>query len=580
MAQAATQPFSALTTRFSELPNSRKVAIMVAVAALVAMVVAVLLWAQKPAQKTLFANLSDKDSGAVVASLQQMNIPYTVEPGNVIMVPENVVYDTRIKLATQGLPKSGAAGFELMDNQRLGISQFAEQVSYQRAVEGELSRSIESIDAIESARVHLAFPKSTVFVREQQKPTASILLNLRGGRTLDEAQIAGIMHLVANSVPDLPMKNVSIVDQRGNLLSDNTAGARPGGLDAKQLDYVHQVESSFARRIEEILSPVWGKDNIKAQVTAQLDFAQTEQTSETFKPNGAASEATVRSQQTVETIGDGSTGAGGVPGALSNQPPGAATAPLTATNPPGSTTPNATTGSGTTRHRENTTNYEVDKTVSHTLLPTGSVKRLSVAVVVNYKKKTVSGKDSFVPLTRQELGQVENLAREAMGFNQQRGDSLNVVNAQFADSQLAAAAPTSLVDKVMAQATLSWMDWLKYAVIGGIAAYLFFGVLRPLMRDLTGSSYRMEPQLAGAGAGAGQGGTAGVPSLGPDGEVMDTVNLSPEEQQQARQREDAEEAARVASYADNLSTAKNLAKEDPRMVATIIREWIVKEDDA
>ncbi|WP_018149956.1 flagellar basal-body MS-ring/collar protein FliF [Leeia oryzae] len=569
MAQAFPQTLSAITARFGQLPNPRKIGVMVAIAAALALLIGLLLWSQKPGQKVLFANLSDKDSGAVIASLQQMNVPYTIDSGNVIKVPEDLVYDTRLKLATQGLPKSGPAGFELLDNQRLGVSQFAEQVSYQRAIEGELARSIESIDAVDTARVHLAFPKSTVFVREQQKPSASILLNLRGGRILDDAQIAGIMHLVASSVPDLPVQNVTIVDQKGNLLSAdaNSSGKNPG-LDAKQLEYVHQVELSYTKRIEDILSAVWGKDNIKAQVTAQLDFAQTEQTSESFKPNPTPAEATVRSQQTVETLGDGASGPSGVPGALSNQPPGAATAPLVAQNPPGSTTPGTTAATNTnTRHRENTINYEVDKTVSHTLLPTGVVKRLSVAVVVNYKQKVANGKASFVPLSKEELGQAENLVREAMGFNNQRGDTLNLVNAQFADSQV--QIPPSMVDKLTNVAATNWLDIVRYLVVGLLAIYLFFGVLRPIMRDLTGNGRRLEPQLASAG-----GPGMGASHDGHEANQGSTELTSHEELEKQKQEDDA----RLAVYTDNLAAVKALAKDDPRVVATIIREWMLKEE--
>ncbi|MCB6182421.1 flagellar M-ring protein FliF [Leeia sp. TBRC 13508] len=581
MAQAFPQSLSSISTRFGQLSNQRKIGIMVAIAAVFALVIGVLMWSQTPSQKVLFSNLSDKDSGAVIASLEQMNIPYTIDSGNVIKVPEDQVYNVRLRLATQGLPKSGPAGFELLDNQRLGVSQFAEQVSYQRAIEGELARSIESIDAVESARVHLAFPKSTVFVREQQKPSASVLLNVRGGRILDDAQIAGVMHLVASSVPDLPVQNVTIVDQKGNLLSNdaNSTGRNPG-LDAKQLEYVHQVELSYTKRIEDILAAVWGKDNVKAQVTAQLDFAQTEQTSETYKPNPTPADATVRSQQTVETQGDNANGASGVPGALSNQPPGAATAPLVAQNQPGTTTASTAATNPNLKHRETTVNYEVDKTISHTLLPTGVVRRLSVAVVLNYKPKVTNGQSTYVPLTSAEVGQAENLVREAMGFNTQRGDTLNLVNAQFADSM--PLVTPSMMEKITTVASTNWLDIARYTVVGLIVFYLFFGVLRPIMRDLTGASKRFEPQLAGAGGAAagaatGEPGAAGEMVVGDDGVL---VSVSEHQQSADELRQKAENEARLATYTENLATIKQMAKEDPRVVATIIREWMLKEESA
>lgn len=568
MAQALPQPLSAITARFNQLSNPRKVAVMVAVAAAVAVFAGLFLWLQKPADKVLFANLADKDSGAVIASLQQMNIPYTVDAGNVIRVPENVVYDARLKLATQGLPKGGGTGFELLDNQRLGISQFAEQVQYQRAIEGELARSIESIEAVDTARVHLAFPKSSVFLRDQQKPSASVLLNIKGGRTLDATQISGIVHLVASSVPELSYKNVTVVDQRGNLISAEGGVDQNKGLDPKQLEYVHAVESSYAKRIENILLPLWGVENVRAQVTASLDFAQTEQTSETFKPNPTSDTAAVRSRQSSETRDDTGTTATGVPGSLSNQPPGSATAPLTATTPPAGTVP--ATGTVTpARHVESTTNYELDRLVSHTTLPVGIVKRLSVAILVNYKPKEVAGKMSLVPLSKLELSQVENLVRESMGFNAERGDTINVVNAQFAGSEIAVAA---LPAGVGAQATqrfkdMSLSDWISvgsYALVGLIGLWLFFGVVRPIVRDLTSLAKRQEPGMAS------DNGRAEPMNQDPDAPPAVTAFQI--------QQQSAEEAARMASYTENLMTAKEFAKNDPRVVATVIREWMQKEN--
>jgi flagellar M-ring protein FliF len=285
MAVAAQEnAFGGMLDRLGQLSNQRKLGLMFGIAAIIALVAGSWMWSQTPDYRVLYSNLSDRDGGSVIASLQQMNIPYKMaDGGGAILVPSNQVYEMRLRLASQGLPKGSVVGFELMDGQKLGMSQFQEQVNYQRALEGEITRSIQSLSAVQGARVHLAIPKPSVFIRDQQKPSASVLLSLNPGRTLDAAQVSGIVHLIASSVPELPVKNVTLVDQNGNLLV--AAGVEGmdahAGLDPTQLDYLHQVEQSYVKRIESILTPLVGRDNVKAQVAADLDFAKIEQTAET-----------------------------------------------------------------------------------------------------------------------------------------------------------------------------------------------------------------------------------------------------------------------------------------------------------
>ncbi|HJU50147.1 MAG TPA: flagellar basal-body MS-ring/collar protein FliF, partial [Pseudogulbenkiania sp.] len=285
LADNATPPWrmrvNEASERFKALPNNKKILLFAALAAVFSVVVGLLLLNRTPDYKVLFANLADRDGGQITAALQQMNVPYQIGGGGVISVPSDKVYDVRLKLAAQGLPKAGGVGFELMDNQKFGISQFAEQVNYQRAIEGELARTIEAVGAVESARVHIAIPKQSVFVRDQQQPTASVMLNLYPGRILDGGQISGILHLVSSSVPNLSARNVTVVDQDGNLLSSQSDVNNAAGLDQRQLSYVHQIESDFVKRIEAILEPIFGKGNVRAQVTANVDFSEVEQTSET-----------------------------------------------------------------------------------------------------------------------------------------------------------------------------------------------------------------------------------------------------------------------------------------------------------
>ncbi|MEH6459586.1 flagellar basal-body MS-ring/collar protein FliF [Chitinimonas sp. JJ19] len=547
-----------LIQQFNQLPNTRKILTIAVIAAVVAALVIGVLWARDPGYKILFANISDKDGGQIVQILQQQNIPYKLEPGGVISVPAEMVHAARLQLASQGLPKGGTVGFELLDNQKFGISQFGEQVNYQRAVEGELARSIESLSAVASARIHLAMPKQTVFLREQQKPTASVLLTLHPGRALDGAQIAGIIHLVSSSVPDLPIKNVTVVDQDGSLLSNmpDLLNGGNGSLNQRQMALVAQQESLLSERIQKILEPIVGKDNVKAEVTVQMDFSEVEQASETFKPNSPPNASAIRSEQSSEGAGANASQPSGVPGALSNQPPGAASAPITLPNPPGVTVNNAPSS---TSHKEMTRNYEVDKTVAHVRQQVGVLKRVNAAVVVNFKR--VQQKDGGVksqPLTQPEINQVTNLVQEAIGYNRDRGDSVKVVNAAFADRILDVAGK-SFFEKLTEYLIANTADILKVILIALVVAYLLFGVVRPILRDV------IRPRQDKGAMG------------GEEGGVALTAEELAQSEVEAEVVAEAEAGAQLAAFSELLQRAKEMAKEDPRMVATIIREWLTAD---
>jgi flagellar M-ring protein FliF len=336
-----------------------------------------------------------------------------------------------------GLPKAGNVGFELLENQKFGVSQFVEQVNFQRALEGELERSIQSISGVEGARVHLAIPKSSVFVRDAQKPTASVLIRLMQGRSLDQRQVSAIVHLIASSVPNLGIANVDVVDQNGNLLSDaNKGGSKT--LDASQLKYVNDMQKNIATRVQSIIAPMLGDKNVRAEANAEIDFSNTEEANEIYKPNQKPDALVIRSLQSNESVVPVGSTSGGVPGALSNQPPANATAPLNTTgnNAPGGAAAGAAPAPAQAplnSQKNTTTNYEVDKTVRYTQKSTGGVKRISVAVVVNEKQELdKNNKIVFRPLNEDEKKQINELAKQAMGFNEARGDSLSVVNTPFA----------------------------------------------------------------------------------------------------------------------------------------------------
>ncbi len=530
---------------FTRTPGGRKIVMMLGVAAVVAAMAGVWMWGQQPDYRVLFANYNDRDGGAIVAELDKLNIPYKFsDGGGTIMVPSDRVYDARLKLASQGLPKGGNIGFELMENQKLGSSQFVEQINFQRAMEGELARSIESVSSVQAARVHLAMPKDSVFVTEQKAPTASVLINLYPGRTLDAQQVSAIVHLVASSVPELSPKNVTLVDQNGNLLSDASKPA-PNGLDPTQMKYVQDLQQSVARRIESIISPMVGAENVRAEATADIDFSRSEQAVESYKPNQTPDAMTIRSQQTSESSNGGG-GASGVPGALTNQPPAPATAPVTAPAAGKAPATAAAPAASANTRKDSTVNYEVDKTIQYVQQGSGGLKRLSVAVVVNYRKTTdKAGKVAQKPLSADEMAKITNLVKEAMGYNQQRGDTLNVVNSPFAMPEVEDIPETPIWKQPSTIETAKATG--KYILMGIALLLLYLRVLKPLLKKLS------EP-LALPAPGAPHAG--GHPQFAAAG--GDMMALAPGQR----------------SYQDNLSRAQQLAKEDPRVVANIVKTWV------
>jgi flagellar M-ring protein FliF len=541
--------------KYWETPMGKRVVAGAAVAVALAVVAAIWLWSSAPDYKVLFSNFSDRDGGAITASLDQMGIKYKFsEGGSAILIPAEQVPSVRLKLAAQGLPRAGNVGFELLENQKLGTSQFVEQVNYQRSLEGELANSIQAVSAVASARVHLAMPKPSVFVRDQQKPTASVLLNLQPGRTLDQAQVSAIVHLVASSVPELTPSNVTVVDQNGTLLSDTSA--RNGKqLDPNQLKYVEALQQNIVKQVESIIAPIVGQNNVRAEATAEVDFAQVDTAAEMYKPNSPPEPQAIRSQQTSEQTGPGSQNPSGIPGALSNQPPGAATAPIEG-GAPAAGQQAGTTGPST---RNATTNYEVDKTLRFEQKPMGGIKRLTVGVVVNYRRSVdpKTGKVAIKPLSAAEVGQINELVKQAMGYNQARGDTLNVANAPFDG-----------IDKP-AEETLDWWkdknnlpllkDFAKWVFIAMVLLFLWYRILRPALKPVMKTFDK-------------------AVEMPPEPEPAESEAASePDHEEIARIAREAEEQKQVIVYKSNLEMAKTLAQNDPRIVANVIKEWLGAE---
>jgi len=534
--------------RLQAMPLRSKASAFIGVVALAAVVFAMTTWGSQSDYRVLYANLSDKDGGAVIAQLSQMNVPYRLSDGGAaILVPAAQVHDLRLKMATAGLPKGAVSGFELMDTARFGQTQFQERLTFQRGLEGELTRSISSLAAVQAARVHLALPNQNGFFREQQKPSASVLLTLHPGRTLDRAQVAGIVHLVSSSVPELSPKAVSVLDQSGALLTGSNDAAAAGGLDAQQLAYVQQIESGYMKRIVDLVEPIVGHDNLRASVTAEVDFSQSEATSEEFKPNqGDGASVSIRSQQTSEQPGSAGTAlASGVPGAASNQPPIAATAPLVGASQPLHAAATGVAG-GSGGRREAVTNYEVDKTVRVTKSATGNVKRLSAALVVNNRSVTdPRGKTTQVPLAADEIEKITALVRESIGFSKERGDSVKVVNAPFK------LEPTATGGDAPFWKTPELIDIVRAAAmpvgLAIVAVLVFFGLVRPAMKAALVARPARPGQLARPGSRLDA--------------VVDEEPAFPQ-------------AIGAPAVLRQIEGAKALAKDNPAAVAGIVRGWV------
>lgn len=541
---------NALADGFARMDAGQKIKLGLGMLALLGIVAAFFFMGRQAEWRVLYSNLSDRDGGAIVAQLTQMNVPYKhTEGGMAIMVPADKVHDTRLRLASQGLPKGSVAGFELMESNRFGMTQFQERLTFQRGLEGELTRSIQSLSSVQSARIHLALPNQNGFFREQQKPSASVLLTLHPGRVLDRAQVAGIVHLVASSVPEMNPKAVSVVDDAGSLLSSNTDGPSQGA-DTQKLQYVQQMEQVYTRRILDMLEPLVGVGNVKAQVSADVDFSLVESTSEQHRPNQGGEPGTIRSQQTVED-GTGPTAQpAGVPGAVTNQPPAVGQAPING-NAGQLGVAGAAEKAGAMR-RESVVNYEVDKTVKVVREASGQVRRLSAAVVINHRTSVDrAGKETTTPIPPEQIEQMTALVRETIGFNQGRGDSVNLVNVAFNSVKPPEEAPVAWWKQVENHELARSLAWPVGMVMLGLLVVL--GMVRPglkLMRSPATETRKVQPLNA-------------------------LVNETPE-----RPGLPMPNPQEITAEQTRMSDAKRLALENPVAVANIVKGWVNGESPA
>lgn len=549
----------------------RQVGVMVGIAASVALGVYVVMWARTPNYTLLFSDLSDRDVGQVVDALKSSDIDYRIDPSSgAVLVAASRVHDARLNLAASGLPKGGGMGFELMEeDQGFGTSQFLERARYQRAMEGELSRSISRINNVRGARVHLGMPAQTVFSRAQREPSASVILDLYAGRRLEAHQVSAITHLVSASVPNLPASKVTVVDQQGNLLTDQ-GGNEEVAITGRRFEHRQKVERAYIDRIESILIPFVGADGVRAQVTVAMDFTSTEQTRESFNPDLPA----VRSEQKMEErrVGNGS---GGVPGALSNEPPLEATSPEEIENArtvPGDETVN--TKQGESKRLQSTTNYELDRTVSHTKPSLGTIQRLSVAVVIRRRAvvaaapaaedpaadpeaavETVSATEQLIGgYTAAQLEEMTTMVKESIGFDPTRGDTVMVTSADFVVPE----TPEALPELPIWEQPWVW-DVAKQALGAIFVLFLVFGVIRPTIKSLIIRPTTVAGNYAIAADGSVEALPSGVESSG------DNALAS---------REQGHSMLQGPELPQDVEGVREYVNKEPKITAQVVRGWV------
>lgn len=515
------------------IPAVRQVISLFGVAGAVAAGLAVFLWSQTPGLTLLYSDMAATEAAEITKALQAADIDYKLDADGNVLVAESKLHDARLQLASQGLPQSAAAGMQLMQEQSsFGVSQFMENARYQHALEAELARTIATIGAVREARVHLALPKQTAFIRDNKGASASVLLQLFGGRVLESDQASAIVHLVASSVPNLNAGEVTLIDQHGRLLSSGDEEAA-GAKAAAQFKYSRRLEETYKQRIEDLLTPLLGAGRVRAEVVADIDFTYTEETRESFDP----ARAVIRSEQISEDLTTGrSAQAAGIPGALSNQPPeatgsaGALAAGATSLIEPENTS------------RSSTRNFEVDRTIRHTRPQSGAIRKLSVAVLIDDGPDAVDAEQSSA-LSDAEVKRYTALVKEAVGFNDERGDSVVVLSEAFhVAAPLQGAEPPAFWERPQLQ------DAMKQVLGAILVLAIAFGIVRPMLRGAIGGDQSIAapfPGLPGGAAGA-QLRAGGAAIAGPD-------------------------------YEQKVAAAKNITSSDPARVAMVVKKWVAAD---
>ncbi len=528
-------------------PQFKPLLILIGIAAAVAAGVGIVLWSKEPTYALLYGNLGQQDSAQIAQALQSSGIAYKLNNNGEITVPAERVHDARLKLAGQGLPE-GDGGFAVMSKDPgFGVSQFMEGARYQHALETELARTISNLQPVAAARVHLALPRQSAFVRDRRPSSASVMLQLKPGRRLEQEQVTAIVNLVASSIPELESSQVTVVDQQGRLLSSPQKAEDEFAIRSKQLEIARDMEERYTHRIEELLAPLVGAGRVRAQVVADVEMSTTEEAREQYRPESQV----IRSEQTAEETSRNGAGPQGVPGALTNQPPvpgvalppgaaangtqSVAAAPATPGQQPTVTPPDNTS-------KQATRNYEIDRTVAYTKMPAGRLKRITVAVLIDNQRSTdAEGKVTETALAPEQVENITRLVKDAVGYNESRGDSVNVVNASFKGETVA--------EEIQPETIPLWERPLIRDIVKLLAALivllaLVFVVLRPLIRGLLPTPHRpgyAPPALTDVSAPA------------PNGEA----GVTP-----------------VMDYEGQIAQARSMVSQDPGRVAQVVRTWV------
>ena len=530
---------SELQSKLATIPIGQKVMAVAGVAAMIAVVIAVVLWANQPVYHLLYANLSPEDAGTITEKLRGMKVQYEIQNGNAVLVPQEKVHELRLLLAGEGLPSGGGVGFEIFDRTSIGMTDFVQKLNYKRALQGELSRTIGQLTEVEQARVHLVVPEKTLFSEKKESSRASVVLKIRGGRTLSQNQVHGIVHLVASSVEGLSAQNISVVDTRGNILSKPSDDGYAANLSTFQIEYQRNLEKSTEERVQSMLEKAVGPGKVSVRISSTLDFKQVETTEEKYDPDTVA----IRSEQRVQENSAGSSAsASGVPGVVSNLP--------SAKNENQQASGEKGGASSQSKRAQETINYEINKTVNHIVEAAGTIKRLSAAILIDGNYEVVKGADGketkkYVPRSAEEIGKYTEIVKKAIGYNEERGDQVEVLSMPFESSVLAEEAEAEPESKFQIAEIMPFIKYLVALIVAGLA---FLFIIKPLMKTIPAPGPQMAPFPGGVGG--------RFPRVGE----LDGAGGQP--------------SLQVDSEARTRSEVLKIAKENPQQTAKLIKSWI------
>jgi len=525
--------FSQLSERFATLSQGQKVAALVLATVTIGSILAMSFWIKTPDLQLLYANLSEQDASAIVDNLKSQKIPYELSnQGKTIRVPANQVHEIRLKMASEGLPEGSEVGLEIFDETSLGMTDFIQKLNFQRALQGELSRTIKTLDAVDHARVHLVIPKQTLFIREKPKGKASVTIKTKAGKFLNERQVQGIVHLIASSVEGITADNVVVVDVKGNLLSGSQETNAGAARSSSNYQHKRRVEQELEKNILAMLEDALGQGMIIARVTAKLDFEKNDQTEEIYDPDSAV----IRSQQTASESTVGATPTGGVIGVQAQLPAGE--------NQGGT----GTSGQPSKRDKNNqVTNYEINKITRVVSKPTGTISKLSVAVMINgVMAENDAGEEEYQARTQEEMDKYTQIVQSAVGYNQERGDQIKVENIQFDRS-----VELQRLKELEREKQIDLAFQVGKYILGLIFVILFYTrAIKPIINWMTTGPKKEE-------------------------EVEEEVTTDGMTDEQRREEEELQRLeAGLASASEMRKSVTDFIEKDPKYTAGVVRKWL------